>query len=69
MGKTLHPGPIKKTKKWDTSLWVSPVPFGFTKVKPRHIIDSAKVAWKNKDNLNYAKNIILKVWIGNTFFL
>ncbi|SDK42258.1 FdhF/YdeP family oxidoreductase [Lacicoccus qingdaonensis] len=60
MGKTLHPGPIKKTKKWDTSLWVSPVPFGITKVKPRHIIDSAKVAWKNKDNLNYAKNIILK---------
>lgn len=60
MGKTLHPGPMSKTKKWDPSLWVSPVPFGLTKVKPRHIKDTAKIAWDNKDNLNYAKNIITK---------
>jgi len=60
MGKTLHPGPVSKTKKWDPSLWASPVPFGLTKVKPRHIRDTAKIAWDNKDNLNYAKNIITK---------
>ncbi|HJE19820.1 MAG TPA: FdhF/YdeP family oxidoreductase [Aliicoccus persicus] len=58
MGKTLHTGPIKKTKKWDPSLWVSKVPFGLTKVKPRHMTDTAKIAWKNKDNLFYATNII-----------
>lgn len=58
MGKTLHTGPVKKTKKWDTSLWVSKVPFGLTKVKPRHMTDTAKIAWKNKDNLFYATNII-----------
>lgn len=60
MGKTLHPGPIDKTKKWDPKLWVSPVPFGLTKVKPQHMRDTAKIVWKNRDNLNYAKNIILK---------
>lgn len=60
MGKTLHPGPINKTKKWDPKLWVSPVPFGLTKVKPHHMRDTAKIVWKNRDNLNYAKNIILK---------
>ncbi|WP_271397477.1 FdhF/YdeP family oxidoreductase [Salinicoccus roseus] len=60
MGKTLHQGPISKTKKWDPNLWVSPVPFGLTKLKPHHIRDTAKIAWKNKDNLNYAKNIITK---------
>ncbi len=60
MGKTLHPGPINKTKKWDPKLWVSPVPFGLTKVKPQHMRDTAKIVWKNRDNLNYAKNIILK---------
>lgn len=60
MGKTLHPGPINKTKRWDPKLWVSPVPFGLTKVKPHHMRDTAKIVWKNRDNLNYAKNIILK---------
>ena len=58
MGRTLHTGPVKKTKKWDPSLWVSKVPFGLTKVKPRHMTDTAKIAWKNKDNLFYATNII-----------
>ena len=60
MGKTLHPGPINKTKRWDPKLWVSPIPFGLTKVKPHHMRDTAKIVWKNRDNLNYAKNIILK---------
>ena len=60
MGKTLHPGPVNKTKRWDPKLWVSPIPFGLTKVKPHHMRDTAKIVWKNRDNLNYAKNIILK---------
>lgn len=38
----------------------SPVPFGLTKVKPHHMRDTAKIVGKNRDNLNYAKNIILK---------
>src|SRR5699024_9494741 len=60
MGKTLHPGPVNKTKRWDPKLWVSPIPFGLTKVKPHHIRDTAKIVWKNRDKLNYTKNIIVK---------
>ncbi|MDE5415936.1 FdhF/YdeP family oxidoreductase [Alkalihalobacterium chitinilyticum] len=60
MGKTKHPGPMKKAKMPDPSLWVSPVPFGLGKIKPKHIRDSIKVAWENKDNLGYASRIISK---------
>ncbi len=40
--------------------WVSPIPFGLGKVKPKHIRDTMKTVWDNKDNLNYAKNILTK---------
>ncbi|PRO67250.1 FdhF/YdeP family oxidoreductase [Alkalicoccus urumqiensis] len=60
MGKTQHPGPMKKDKKPAPEHWVSPVPFGLGKVKPKHIRDSFKTMWENRDNLNYAKNIITK---------
>ncbi|OLO26858.1 formate dehydrogenase [Alkalihalophilus pseudofirmus] len=60
MGKTKHPGPMKKAKMPDPKLWVSPVPFGLGKLKPKHIRDSFKIAWDNKDNLGYASRIITK---------
>ncbi|WP_431799723.1 FdhF/YdeP family oxidoreductase [Halobacillus andaensis] len=60
MGQTKHNGPIKKIKKPAPEHWVSPIPFGLGKVKPKHIRDTVKVAWDNKDNLSYAKNIITK---------
>ncbi|TWI59143.1 FdhF/YdeP family oxidoreductase [Halalkalibacter nanhaiisediminis] len=58
MGKTKHSGPIKLPSAPAPKLWVSKVPFGLGKVKPKHIRDTMKVVWDNKDNLNYAKNII-----------
>ncbi len=42
----------------DPKHWVSPVPFGLGKLKPKHIRDSFKIAWDNKDNLGYASRII-----------
>ncbi|AJD90268.1 formate dehydrogenase [Jeotgalibacillus malaysiensis] len=60
MGKTQHPGPVKISKKPDPSLWVSKVPFGVGKIKPHHFTDTAKIAWKNRDNLGYATSIITK---------
>ncbi len=58
LGKTKHTGPIKLPSTPAPKLWVSKVPFGLGKVKPKHIRDTMKVVWDNKDNLNYAKNII-----------
>ncbi|MGO4889061.1 FdhF/YdeP family oxidoreductase [Anaerobacillus sp. MEB173] len=60
MGKTKHAGPMKKSKIPAPKLWVSPIPFGLGKVKPKHIRDSFKTVWENKDNLGYAANIITK---------
>lgn len=60
VGKTKHTGPIKLPSTPSPKLWVSKVPFGLGKVKPKHIRDTMKVVWDNKDNLNYAKNIITK---------
>ncbi|GAE36230.1 FdhF/YdeP family oxidoreductase [Halalkalibacter akibai] len=60
MGKTKHTGPTKLPSTPAPSLWASKVPFGLGKVKPKHIRDTMKVVWDNKDNLNYAKNIITK---------
>ncbi|AIF44350.1 FdhF/YdeP family oxidoreductase [Virgibacillus sp. SK37] len=60
MGKTQHQGPIKISKKPAPEHWVSPIPFGLGKVKPKHIRDTMKIMWENKDNLNYAKNILTK---------
>ncbi|OZM56611.1 formate dehydrogenase [Lottiidibacillus patelloidae] len=60
MGDTKHQGPIKISKMPSPKHWVSPIPFGLGKVKPKHIRDTMKVVWENKDNLNYAKNILTK---------
>ncbi|WP_042355588.1 FdhF/YdeP family oxidoreductase [Bacillus rubiinfantis] len=60
MGKTLHPGPQKKSWKPAPEHWVSPIPFGLGKIKPKHIRDTMKVVWENRDNLGYAANILTK---------
>ncbi|ADC48337.1 putative formate dehydrogenase catalytic subunit [Alkalihalophilus pseudofirmus OF4] len=60
MGKTKHQGPIKGTKLPQPKHWVSPIPFGLGKVKPKHIRDSMKIAWENKDNIGYATRILTK---------
>ncbi|MEH7386528.1 FdhF/YdeP family oxidoreductase [Bacillus sp. JJ1521] len=58
MGETKHQGPIKSTKMPQPKHWVSPIPFGLGKVKPKHIRDTMKVAWENKDNIGYATRIL-----------
>ncbi|WNR44433.1 FdhF/YdeP family oxidoreductase [Paenibacillus roseipurpureus] len=58
MGKTKHTGPIKLPSKPDPKLWVSKIPFGLGKVKPKHIRETAKIAWQNRDNLPYAVRIL-----------
>jgi molybdopterin-dependent oxidoreductase alpha subunit len=58
MGKIKHQGPIKLPSFPEPKLWVSPVPFGLGKVKPKHIRDTLKVAWDNRDNLPYAARIL-----------
>jgi molybdopterin-dependent oxidoreductase alpha subunit len=60
MGKTKHTGPIKISKVPAPEHWVSKVPFGLGKIKPHHFRDTAKIAWKNRDNLGYATRIITK---------
>ncbi|SFT20504.1 FdhF/YdeP family oxidoreductase [Paenibacillus sp. BC26] len=58
MGNTKHSGPIKLPGKPDPKLWVSKVPFGLGKVKPKHIRDTIKVMADNRDNLPYAMRIL-----------
>ncbi|QQZ09791.1 FdhF/YdeP family oxidoreductase [Heyndrickxia vini] len=58
MGKTKHQGPIKLPKTPNPKLWVSPIPFGLGKIKPKHIRDTMKVFWENRDNLPYASRIL-----------
>ncbi|GGG21188.1 FdhF/YdeP family oxidoreductase [Paenibacillus abyssi] len=58
MGKTKHAGRMKLPSMPAPGLWVSAVPFGLGKIKPHHIRDTMKVAWKNKDNLPYAFRIL-----------
>ncbi|MBS4193822.1 FdhF/YdeP family oxidoreductase [Lederbergia citri] len=58
MGKTKHPGPMKLPKIPDPKHWVSPIPFGLGKVKPKHIRDTVKVVMENHDNLPYAYRIL-----------
>ncbi len=60
MGNTKHEGPMKLEKTPDPKHWVSPVPFGLGKIKPKHIRDTMKVMWENKDNLPYATRILTK---------
>lgn len=58
MGTTKHPGPQKLPGKLNPKLWVSAVPFGLGKIKPKHIRDTIKTVWHNRDNLPYATRII-----------
>ncbi|MDQ0338939.1 molybdopterin-dependent oxidoreductase alpha subunit [Caldalkalibacillus uzonensis] len=58
MGKTKHTGPIKLDTSPTPSLWVSKVPMGLGKIKPKHIRDTLKVVWENRDNLPYAYRIL-----------
>jgi molybdopterin-dependent oxidoreductase alpha subunit len=58
MGKTQHNGPTRLPLKPDPKHWVSPVPFGLGKVKPKHIRDTMKAVWDNRDNLPYAARIL-----------
>ncbi|MBU9719975.1 MULTISPECIES: FdhF/YdeP family oxidoreductase [Bacillaceae] len=60
MGKTKHDGPVKLPKIPDPKLWASWLPLGIGKVKPKHIRDTAKAVWENKDNLPYASRIITR---------
>jgi molybdopterin-dependent oxidoreductase alpha subunit len=58
MGTTKHSGPQKLPGKPNPKLWVSAVPFGLGKLKPKHIRDTMKTVWHNRDNLPYAARII-----------
>lgn len=58
MGKTKHSGPMKLPSTPKPKLWVSPMPFGLGKIKPKHIRDTMKAAWDNRDNLSYAARIL-----------
>jgi molybdopterin-dependent oxidoreductase alpha subunit len=58
MGKTLHPGRQKKAWLPSPKHWVSPIPFGLGKIKPKHIRDTMKIVLENKDNFGYATRII-----------
>jgi molybdopterin-dependent oxidoreductase alpha subunit len=39
---------------------VSKVPFGLGKIKPKHIRETMKIMWENRDNLPYAYRILTK---------
>jgi molybdopterin-dependent oxidoreductase alpha subunit len=58
MGNTKHSGKIKLPGRPDPKLWVSKVPFGLGKVKPKHIRDTMRVVWDNRDRLPYAYRIL-----------
>ncbi|KIL37531.1 formate dehydrogenase [Cohnella kolymensis] len=58
MGKSKHPGPQRLPVIPDPKLWVSVVPFGLGKVKPKHIRDTMRTLWLNRDNLPYAARIL-----------
>lgn len=58
MGMTKHSGRIKLPRRPDPKLWVSKVPFGLGKIKPKHIRDTLKVVWQNRDSLPYAYRIL-----------
>ncbi|NTZ20566.1 FdhF/YdeP family oxidoreductase [Paenibacillus sp. JMULE4] len=58
MGKTKHSGRISLPSRPDPKLWVSKMPFGLNRIKPRHIRDTLKVVWDNRDQLPYAYRIL-----------
>ncbi|MCZ8523596.1 MULTISPECIES: FdhF/YdeP family oxidoreductase [Paenibacillus] len=58
MGQTKHTGRIPLPSLPDPSLWASRVPFGLNRIKPRHIRDTFKAVWDNRDQLPYAYRIL-----------
>ncbi|MBW5447477.1 FdhF/YdeP family oxidoreductase [Cohnella sp. CFH 77786] len=60
MGTTKHSGPVKLPGRPNPKLWVSKVPFGLGKIKPKHIRDTMKVVWENRDSLPYAYRILTR---------
>src|SRR5437773_8014996 len=46
-------------KYWGDRLKAA-IPFGISRVKPKHFRDMAKVAWANRDNLGYAWKVLSK---------
>jgi len=58
LGTTKHTGRIKLPRRPDPKLWVSKAPFGLGKIKPKHIRDTLKVVWQNRDSLPYAYRIL-----------
>ncbi|MDH5758335.1 MAG: FdhF/YdeP family oxidoreductase [Gemmatimonadota bacterium] len=45
---------------WNPSLWASRVPFGLGKEKPHHFRDMLRIAWENRDEMEYAMRILDK---------
>ena len=43
---------------FNPSTWVSLVPFGLGREKPKHFRDMARIWWKNRDRLEYAMRIL-----------
>ena len=43
---------------FNPSSWVSPVPFGIGREKPKHFRDMARTWWRNRDRLEYAMRIL-----------
>lgn len=60
MGKTKHTGPLRLPKRPDPSLWAGAMPFGLGETKPRHIRDTVKAVWQNRDRFSYAYRILSK---------
>ncbi len=58
MGKTKHTGPMNLDKRPQPSLWAGITPMGLGKVKPKHIRDTMKSVWENRDNAKYAYRIL-----------
>jgi molybdopterin-dependent oxidoreductase alpha subunit len=58
LGKTKHTGPIKLPLTPAPKLWVGLSPFGLRKTKPRHVRDTVKAVWENRDSLPYAYRIL-----------
>ncbi len=58
MGTTKHPGRTRLPGRPDPKLWVSKVPFGLGRIKPKHIRETMKIMWDNRDNLPYAYRIL-----------
>ncbi|MBL8842451.1 MAG: FdhF/YdeP family oxidoreductase [Planctomycetes bacterium] len=51
---------MARTRRSFRELMHGLVPFGLTERKPRHFLEMAKIAWRNRDNLRYAWQVLSK---------